>query len=113
MGPVEPDSEPLRALWPAARQRQVLDQDLGAVRKLAQRAAGLRRHRLDRRAGRTPLPRAVPVGEQLAAPEPEPGAIERGDARLGPRLLRRCAGAAQDARRQPAELYGFAPVDAT
>ena len=89
-----------RAL-PAARQRQVLDQDLGAVRKLAQRAAGVRRHRLDRAPGRAPLSRAVPVGEQLAAPEPEPGAIERRDARLGPRLLRRSGGAEEGARRQP------------
>ena len=101
MGPVEPDSEPLRALCRLLDTRHVLDQDLGAVRKLAQRAAGLRRHRLDRAPGRAPLSRAVPVGEQLAAPEPEPGAVERRDARLGPRLLRRSGGAEEGACRQP------------
>ena len=48
------------------------------------------------------LPRAVPVGEQLAASEPAPGAVERGDARLGPRLhAATAANAAQGARRQP------------
>ena len=101
MGPVEPDGDAVRALCRLLDARQLLDQDLGAVRKLAQPAAGLRRHRLDRAPGRAPLSRAVPVGEQLAASEPEPGAVERGDARLGPRLLRRSGGAAEGARRQP------------
>ena len=102
MGPVEPDSEPLARALPAARHAATAGSR--SRRRTRARAAGRRATTTSpaiARADRAALPRALPVGEQLAAPEPEAGAVERGDARLGPRLHAPTRRAAPGAGRQP------------